>query len=130
MADGNADVLRRAFASGDPEALFGLLDDQVDWDYVGAFPESATYHGPDAVRRFFNQWMGAFDGFGFAAEEVIGAGDSVAVLLHQWGRGKDTGAAVQNRSWQLFTFRDGKIVHCRGFPTREEAFEAAGISPP
>ena len=114
-------------ASGNPEALFALLADDVEWDYVGAFPESATYHGPAAVRRFFGQWAGAFDDFGFEAEEVVDGGDHVAVLLRQWGRGKETGAHVENRTWQVFTFRDGKIVHCGGHPTKAEAFEAAGL---
>jgi ketosteroid isomerase-like protein len=78
------------------------------------------------VRAFFGQWAGAFDDFGFEAEEVVGAGDSVAVLVHQWGRGKETGAQVENRAWQLFTMRDGKVVHCRGYETKGEALEAAG----
>jgi ketosteroid isomerase-like protein len=131
MPEANVERLRRAFSSGpeDPGGLFALLDEDVDWDYVGAFPESATYHGPAAVRRFFAQWSGAFEGFGFAAEELIDAGDQVVVHLRQWGRGKETGAAVENRTWQVFTFRAGRIVHCRGYPEKAEALEAAGIEP-
>ena len=128
IAKGNAEILTRALASGDPEALFALLAEDVEWDYVGAFPESATYYGPHSVRRFFGQWIGAFDDFGFEAEEVIGAGNHVAVLLRQWGRGKETGARVENRTWQVFTFRDEKVVHCRGYPTKHEALEAAGLA--
>jgi ketosteroid isomerase-like protein len=93
VSQANVENVSRALASPDPEALFALLAEDVEWDYVGAFPESATYHGPDAVRGFFGQWAGAFDDFGFAAEEVI----------------------------------DGKIVHCRGYPTKAEAFGAAGL---
>jgi ketosteroid isomerase-like protein len=127
MSEGNAESLRRALAAGDPEALFALLAPDVEWDYVGAFPESATYYGPDAVRRFFGQWSGAFEDFGFEAEEVVEGEDHVLVLLRQWGRGKETGAQVENRTWQVFTFRDGKIVHCRGYPDKAEALAAAGL---
>src|SRR2546428_13039700 len=97
MSRENVEILREALASApaNPEALFAALDEKVDWDYVGAFPESATYHGPDAVREFFGQWSGAFDDFGLEAEEVIDAGDSVLVRLHQWGRGKETGAQAE-----------------------------------
>lgn len=116
-----------AAAPEDPEPLFALLDEQVEWDYVGAFPESATYRGPDAVRAFFGEWAGAFDDFAVEAEEVTGAGDHVVVRMRQSGRGKETGAAVENRVWQVFTFRGGKIVHCRGYSTEAEAFEAAGL---
>ena len=125
--EGNVEALRRAMESGDPAALFALLHEQVEWDYVGAFPESATYYGPEGVQKFFAQWTGAFDDFGFEAEELIDAGDSVVMRLRQWGRGKDTGARVENRTWQVFTFRDGKIVHCRGYPSRAEALAAAGL---
>jgi ketosteroid isomerase-like protein len=128
MSQANVEMLRRALeaAAADPEALFSILDEQVEWDYVGAFPETVTYHGPEAVREFFREWSSAFDDFGFEAEEILDAGDSVLVLLHQWGNGKETGARVENRVWQLFTMRDGKIVHCRGYDTKDEALEAAG----
>jgi len=129
MSQENLDLLRQAMpdsAPGDAGALLALLDERVEWDYVGAFPEVVTYHGPEEVREFLQQWAGAFDGFGFEAEEAIGAGDSVVVLLHQWGRGKETGAQVESRTWQVFTFRDGKIVHCRGYPTKAEALAVAG----
>jgi ketosteroid isomerase-like protein len=130
MSQANVDTLKQALAAapGDPGGLFSIMDEQIEWDYVGSFPESATYHGPDEVRAFFMQWSGAFEDFGFEAEEFVDAGDSVLVLLHQWGHGKDTGARVENRSWQMFTLRDGKLVRCRGFETKAEAFEAVGLS--
>jgi ketosteroid isomerase-like protein len=130
MSHENLEILRRAFpdsAPADVEALFAILDENVEWDYVGAFPEVVTYHGPQEVRGFLGQWAGAFDDFGFEAEEAVDAGDCVAVLLHQWGRGKETGAQVESRTWQVFTFRGGKVVQCRGYATKAEAFEAAGL---
>jgi ketosteroid isomerase-like protein len=107
------------------EALLSILDENVEWDYVGAFPEIQTAHGPGGVREFLRGWTEAFHDFGIEAGEAVDAGDSVAVLVRQWGRGKETGAAVENRVWQLFTFRDGKVVHCRGYDTKAEALEAA-----
>ena len=56
-----------------------------------------------------------------------GCGDCVAVCLHQWGRWKGTGARVESRTWQVFTFRDGKVTRCRGYPTKAEALEAVGL---
>jgi ketosteroid isomerase-like protein len=130
MSHENLEVLRRALPDSTPadmEALLAILDENVEWDYVGAFPEVVTYHGPKEVRAFLGQWAGAFDDFGFEAEEAVDAGDRVVVLLHQWGRGKETGAQVESRTWQVFAFRDGKIVQCRGYATKAEAFEAAGL---
>jgi ketosteroid isomerase-like protein len=124
MSQENIEALRRALAS-DPGALLAILDDDVEWDYVGAFPEAVTYHGPAEVGRFLSEWAAGFDDFGFEAEEMVDAGDSVVVHLHQWGRIKGTGALVESRTWQAFTFRDGKVIHCRGYATEAEALAAA-----
>jgi len=126
MFEEDLDTLRGALASG-PDALLAILDEDVRWDYVGAFPEAVTYRGPTAVARFLREWSGGFDDFGFAAEEFIDVGDSIVVHLHQWGRGKETGAQVESRTWQVFTFRDGKVIQCRGYATKAEAFSAAGL---
>jgi ketosteroid isomerase-like protein len=127
MAQENLEALQGALdaAPANPEPLFAILADDVEWDYVGAFPESQTYRGPDAVRGFFQQWSGAFDEFGMEVEDMIDAGESVVVLLHQWGRGKDTGVPVENRTWQVFDFRAGKIVHCAGYEAKADALAAA-----
>jgi ketosteroid isomerase-like protein len=122
----NVETLRRALNS-EPEALLALLDEDVEWDYVGAFPEAVTYHGPAEVAELLREWSAAFDEFGFEGEEAIDAGDSVVVCVHQWGRGKDTGALVESRTWQVFTLRGGKVIHCRGYSTKAEALEASGL---
>jgi ketosteroid isomerase-like protein len=124
MSRGDLENLRRALDS-DPAALLALLDDDVQWDYVGAFPEAVRYRGRQEVAEFLREWAGGFDDFGFEAEEAIEAGDSIVVGLHQWGRGKETGAQVESRTWQVFSFRDGKIVSCRGYQTKAEALTAA-----
>ncbi len=127
MPQENVETLRDALASG-PAALLAILDEQVEWDYVGAFPEAVTYHGPQQVAGFLREWASEFDDFGFEADEFIDAGESVLALLHQWGRGKDSGAQVESHTWQVFDFRGGKVVHCRGYPTKAEALEAVGMS--
>ena len=127
MSQANVDTLRGAMAS-DPSALLAILDEDVRWDYVGAFPEAVTYRGPQEVARFLREWSAGFEDFGFAADELIDAGDSVVVCLHQWGRGKETGAQVESRTWQVFTFRQGRVVQCRGYATKAEAAAAAGLA--
>jgi ketosteroid isomerase-like protein len=130
MSQENVETLRRAMpesAPANPEDLFSILDENVEWDYVGAFPEIQTAHGPAEVREFLREWSEAFDDFSFQAEEMVDAGASVVVEVRQSGRGKETGAQVESQAWQVFTLRDGKIVHCRGYDTKAEALEAAGL---
>jgi ketosteroid isomerase-like protein len=131
MSEENVEILRRAMpesAPANPEDLFSILDEDVKWDYVGAFPEIQTARGPAEVREFLREWSEAFDDFSFQAEEMVDAGDSVVVEVRQSGRGKETGAQVESDAWQVFTLRDGKVVHCRGYDTKAEALEAAGLS--
>src|SRR5262245_59694798 len=130
MSEENVDILRRALPEStpaNPEDLFWILDEHVEWDYVGAFPEIETAHGPAEVREFLREWSEVFDDFSFQAEEMLDVGDSVVVRVRQWGRGKETGAQVENQAWQVFTLRDGKVVHCRGYDTRAQALEATGL---
>jgi ketosteroid isomerase-like protein len=131
MSQENLEIVRRALPEGAPgnaEALLGILDEDVEWDYVGAFPEGVqTYRGPEEVREFLRQWAEGFDDFGFEAEEAIDADDAVVIRLHQWGRGKGTGAPVESRTWQVLTLRDGKVIHCRGYESKADALEAAGM---
>jgi len=128
MSQENMELIERALASPDPGALLAILDDGVEWDYVGAFPEAVTYHGPAEVAEFLRAWAAGFDDFGFESEETIDAGDSVVVRLHQWGHGKETGARVESRTWQVFGLRGGKVTRCRGYTTKAEALGAVGLS--
>lgn len=131
MSQENLEILRQAMpesAPANPEDLFSILDENVEWDYVGAFPEIQTAHGPAEVREFLGEWSEAFDDFSFQAEEMVDAGDSVVVRIRQRGRGKETGAQVESDAWQVFTLRNGKVLHCRGYESKAEALEAAGVS--
>jgi ketosteroid isomerase-like protein len=131
MSQENVEIVERALnaAQEDPEAFFSIFDQNVEWDMSGAgLPDAKTYHGPEGVREFFRGWIGPFDDFDYEAEEVIDAGDSVIVLLHQWGRGKGSGVLVESRFWQVWTLRDGKVVRFKNFPERGQALEAPGLS--
>jgi hypothetical protein len=43
------------------------------------------------------------------------------------GRGKQSGAEGSWTIWELWTVREGKLVHGQGLTSREEALEAAGL---
>jgi ketosteroid isomerase-like protein len=125
----NMETVTRALeaASQDPEALFSILDERVEWDTSGgALPDTkARYHGPDGVREFFRRWLGPFEDFGYEVEEVIDADEAVIVLLHQWGSGRGSGIRVDSRFWQVWTLREGKVVRFQHFPEKTRALKAA-----
>ena len=131
MSQENVETVIRALdaAHENPEAFFAIFDQNVEWDMSNSgLPDAKTYHGPAGVREFFRHWIGPFDEFDYEAEDVIDAGDSVIVLLHQWGRGKGSGAVVESRFWQVWTLSNGKVVRFQNFPERDQALQAVGLS--
>jgi ketosteroid isomerase-like protein len=130
MSRENAAILKHSFeeASENPEPFFAMFDGNVEWDMSeGPFPLQKKVYGPEAVREFFRTWAGTFYDWGFEAEEIIDAGSSVFVCLHQWGRGKGSGIAVENRFYTVWTFERDKVIRYRAFMGRTEALEAAGL---
>jgi ketosteroid isomerase-like protein len=130
MSEENVEILRHSFeeAPENPEPFFAMFDENVEWDMSGGpFPIQKKVYGPEAVREFFRTWAGTFDEWGFEAEEVIDAGSSVFVCLHQWGRGKGSGIPVENRFYAVWTFEGDKVIRYQAFIGRTEALEAAGL---
>jgi ketosteroid isomerase-like protein len=130
MSEENVEILRHSFeeAPENPEPFFAMFDENVEWDMSGGpFPIQKKVYGREAVREFFRTWAGTFDDWGFEAEEVIDAGSSVFVCLHQWGRGKGSGIPVENRFYAVWTFERDKVIRYQAFMGRTEALEAAGL---
>jgi ketosteroid isomerase-like protein len=59
------------------------------------------------------QWLAVWDEVGREVEEWIDAGDNVIALLHNWGRGKQSGGRVEERSAHVWTLRNGKLWRLR-----------------
>jgi ketosteroid isomerase-like protein len=130
MSQENVEIVRRMYEESKtrPEALFEFLDEDVDWETTGlGVAGTAQGRGPDTVRKFFRSWVGAFEKWGYEAEELIDAGDAVIAQVHQWGRGKASGVTVDNRFWQVWTLREGKAIRATHHKEKAEALEAAGL---
>jgi ketosteroid isomerase-like protein len=128
----NVDLVRRVLreAQHNPPALWDILDDEVLWDAGDLeLPDArpAQWHGPAGVQEFFRRWIGPFDEWGYEVGEMIDAGDTVVAHVHQWGRGKGSGAKVESQFWLVWTIRDGKLVRGAHYAERAEALASAGI---
>ena len=131
MSQENVRVVRRFLdhAREDPD-VWEIFDEDVEWE-VGklSLPDfPARSRGPDGVREFFRRWVGAFEEWAYEVEEVIDARDAVAVELHQWGRGKGSGARVDLRFWEVWMMRDGRAVRVTHCIEKADAIQAAGLS--
>jgi ketosteroid isomerase-like protein len=112
------------------DALFELLDADIEWEVRPDLPDADVYRGHEGVRRLLGRFDEVMEDIWFVAEEVIPAGaDRVVVQLRWGGRGKGSGVEFEEtRETWLFTVRAGKIVRVKEFATRAEALEALGLS--
>ncbi len=128
MSQENIELVRRGLESVD--AFWAMLDEYVIWD-LRAWPKApdldAVYFGRDAVTKASRRYWGTWDDYRVDARELLDAGPSVVVILHESGRGKGSGAPFDRPHPQLWTFRSGRVVRWESFQRRAEALEAAGL---
>jgi ketosteroid isomerase-like protein len=128
MSEQNLELVRRAVR--DLKTFWSLLDEYVVWD-LRDYPSAdlhGVYVGRDAVVEASRSWWGAWTDYRLDAEELIDAGSSVVVVVHEQGRGKGSGAPFENRHAQVWTFSRGQIVRWEAFPDKASALKAAGLT--
>ena len=79
----------------------------------GDFTEAVTHLAPDVAY--------------IVSQEGPAHGPDAARTTHEWGRGRETGIEVDGRFFNIFTLRNGKVVHKVEFTERAEALAAAGL---
>jgi ketosteroid isomerase-like protein len=87
-----------------------------------------TDRGYEGVERLLRMVNDVWDDFRFEVEQLIDAGEQVVAAVRLSGKGKGSGAPVDQQDFHVFTLRDGKVVRQRVFHDRAEALEAAGLS--
>jgi ketosteroid isomerase-like protein len=139
MSQENLELVRRLYAelfSGGSaaefkerltdDALSAFLDPGVEWITV---PESLLavdrYVGFDGVRRFWGEFVSAWEDYRVEPLTLRDAGDQVAVVVHIVGR--THGTEVDGTRSSLLTVRDGKVVRVQAFADPDAALEAAGL---
>src|SRR5262245_4920513 len=141
MSQENVEIIRRAYdrfnktaelreGSNLDMSWFAKLA-TPEFEYIAGldFPGlPGGLHGIDDFVRFLDGFWGIFEDARAIVEELIDAGDAVLAVVRFHGKGGQSGATVEMTAFQLWTLRGGKLVSGRGFRTREEALEAAGLS--
>jgi ketosteroid isomerase-like protein len=137
----NVELVRRLYAElaseGSPreferrftdETLSAFLDPGIEWIPVAESPLAVdSYRGFDGVRRFWGEFLSAWDRYSVETLELHDAGDQVVVVVHivGWTHGLE----VDETRSSLLTVRDGRIVRVQAFADPEGAREAAGLPP-
>jgi ketosteroid isomerase-like protein len=107
--------------------MVDVCDQDVEWHtlWPGLDP---VYRGHEGVRAWGNAFLEIFDEPGQEVIEVIELEDERVFLhLRLFGRGRGGGAPAEMHIYDLWTFRNGKLLRRRPFYDRAEAEAAAGL---
>jgi ketosteroid isomerase-like protein len=128
----NVDKVRNfiaAYNRRDFDAAVGDFDPEIEW-VLPARQSSDSGQGLDAVFAFFEGIDETMEELWLEPQEHIDAGDRVATRLRHHGRGKGSGAEIDEELYhQVATFRAGRIVRMEYFADWAEALQAAGLQP-
>ena len=129
MSQENAEILMRfatEFNERGWEALRDFADPDIEFDEPPEQPGAGKFRGIEAVMGAVARWAEAWEGQRTAPERVIDLGDTMVVLTLERLVGRD-GIELEQRSGNVFTFRDGKIVQWAAYWTPQSALEAVGF---
>jgi ketosteroid isomerase-like protein len=101
-------------------------DGEVDLSAV--FTDTRPYRGHESMRRFWDEMWETWEGVRMDPLEVFDVGGGRFVVdVRLWGKGKRSGAEVDQRFAYLYTLRedDEKIVRCQLFSTVQAAMNFA-----
>ena len=131
MSQENVDKARdfiEAYNRRDFDAAVESFDPEIEW-VLPAHQSSDSCQGPDEIRRFWEGIDETFDALRLDPQEFLDVGDQVVTRLRHYGRGKESGIAIDEELYhQVATFDAGKIVRLEYFVEWSEALEAGGLS--
>jgi ketosteroid isomerase-like protein len=116
-----------AYNRRDFDAAVEDFDPDVEW-VLPEHQKADSCAGPRAIRRFWEGLDDTFDELTLNPQEVVDAGDRVAVWLLYHAKGTGSGVVIDGELYhQVTSFRDGvitRIEYCASWP---EALKAAGV---
>ena len=129
MSQENVETVREslsAFTDGGIDAVMEFWDAEISWRAIEGAPDDVgEMRGPEAVRRYLQDWLDMFDDVTNVPEEVLDLGDDrVVTVQHATGRAKASGVQTDIRYAVVYTLRDRKIVRGREYIDLNEALEA------
>ena len=130
MSEENVEVVRQmwdAFLAGEFETAMSCLANDIEWDGTN-LPDGRVGRGHQAVLDHVARWAAAWEDWTVDIEQIRAVdGEKVLVLNRERGR-SSSGLKMDERHAELYTVRNGKVVHRVGFSDPSEALQAASLS--
>ena len=85
-----------------------------------------TYRGVDGLRRAWAGWVEPFEEMAYEPVRIVDSGDRIISIHRVQTRARRTGIVQDFQAAYIWTFRDGRLIHCRGFLDADQALKALG----
>ena len=134
MSRTNVEALHRsnaAFAEGDVAGALKAYAADVEWRDLQHAPDTPeVVRGIEAVKRIMSDWVDSFSDLRVDIVETVEVGDAVICVLDWHAVGTESGLVIDQRTAEVFEFRNGQIVRATyGYRSKDEALAAVGASP-
>jgi ketosteroid isomerase-like protein len=121
--------LAEAINRRDPDGAVAVCDPEIEFLSVLAVSGRA-YFGHGGIRQYFQDISSAWEEWRVEVHRVAAADDGrVAIVMTMHMRGKESGAALSERTGHVWTLRDSLLLRNKPFREPDEALRAVGHSP-
>lgn len=124
MSHANIEIVGRLIDAWNQRDLQAALEAMHPHCEVRPVEARETLRGHDGVATAFRDWFEAFEEFTIEPENFIAHGDRVLVPMRQRARGKGSGLEIEERFYQVFTLREGKVFRFEEYSEQADALEA------
>jgi ketosteroid isomerase-like protein len=130
VSEENVEIVRRVlgiFNEGGVDAVpLDLLDPELTFGMPPEQPDPGVFRGRDVALAALREWSESWETQHSEIERVIDQGDRVVVLTRETLLGRDR-IEVDQRSGNVVTFKDGKILRWDAYWDQGRALRAAGL---
>jgi len=113
MSQESLDAVRMAYEAinrGDPSTLLEAVHEDMEFHEPASLPYGGTHRGPDGMEQLVSRLAGTWEGLHLEIEELLDAGDWVAIRGRFQARSKITGDDVDEPYLEVLRFREGKAI--------------------
>ena len=131
MSQENVELHRRlveAFNARDLVAFLKYCHPSIEFHSTIAAADGVVYLGHDGLRAWHRDLQETWSDLRAEPEAYFDLGHRTLTFNVWKGRGRHSGATVAMPVAQIARWRDGLIVHFRGYVHREDAMEELGVN--
>lgn len=116
----NSEIIEEAYKNyiaGNMSAVLSFFDKDIIWERPGFpfIPFSGIFRGIDEVTKMFAIQATSISIKKFSTEKICTNEDSVIVTGHDEAEAVPTGKTYSTDWTQVFTFKEGKIIHVKAY---------------